>query len=165
MRYSNPTRFAPFLGLLLSASSALAQVVPPPSQVPQRLHAAVLPVLQRHFPGVTSTVVADAVRFEVDTRLFCIHIPLKTGEWQEAREVRGPNRKGILGDIRLVPGQYDGQAVLPQTFDERYFKTLVMAVPSPGREQYLYVHLSYPDSVSPGFLKEVTDLLGGFWGM
>jgi hypothetical protein len=131
--------------------------------VPQSLHALLLPVFQRHYPSVTSTVVADVVRFETDTRLFCIHIPLMTGEWQEAREVRGPNRNGILSDIRLVPGRYDGQAVLPQTFDDRYFKTLVMAVSSPTHDQYLYVHLSYPDSVSPDFLTEVTELLAGFW--
>ena len=129
----------------------------------QRLHSALSPIFQRHYPKAASTATAEGVHFETDTRLFLIHRSLMTGEWQEASEIKGPNRKGILCDIALVEGTYDGQAILPQTFNDRYFKMLVMAVAPPSQEAYLYVHLSYPDEVSPGFLKEFTDLVAGFW--
>ena len=129
----------------------------------QRVHSLLDPVFQRHFPKVTSTVTAEGVHFEADTRGFLIHLPLLTGEWQEAREIKGPNRNGILCDIRWGEGKYDGQALLPQTFDDRYFKTLVMVVPPPGQNGYLHVRLSYPDGVNPLFMKEFADQLDGFW--
>ena len=121
------------------------------------------PVLERYSPGARSQVRGSVLEFEHDTRVFLIHIPLKTGEWQEAREIKGPNRGGILGTIELRDGRYDGAAVLPQTFDERYFETLVMAEPSPDETQYLYVHLSYPDGVERRFLGEFHEAVRSAW--
>ena len=90
------------------------------------------PVLQRYYPTARSQVRGNLLEFEHETRVFLVHIPLKTGEWQEAREIRGPNHGGILCTIDLRDGRYDGPAVLPQTFNERYFETLVMAEASHG---------------------------------
>jgi hypothetical protein len=150
-------------GILEPHSPAFSQESQAALPTLQRLHSVLGPVFQRHFPQATSTVTAEGVHFEADTRAFLIHLPLLTGAWQEAREIKGPNRNGILCDIRMVRGKYDGQATLPQTFDNRYFKTLVTAVPSPSQHEYLHVHLSYPDSVDSLFLKEFTDQLDVFW--
>jgi hypothetical protein len=95
--------------------------------------------------------------------MFMIHVPLKTGEWQDAREVEGPNRHGILCSVSLEEGRYGGQALLPQIVDERYFETLVLAVASPGATQYLYVHLSYPATVDARFLKEFNGAVQNAW--
>jgi hypothetical protein len=133
------------------------------SPVLTRLYSHLGPLFQRHYPQVTSQQEPDGIQFVHDTRTFLIHTALKTGEWQEAREVRGPKRRGILCSIRLREGRYDGAAVLPQTFDERYFQTLVMAVPSPDQAFYLYVHLSYPDTVSSAFLKDFDETLQQAW--
>lgn len=129
----------------------------------ERLYASLRPVFLEHFPQATSEAAGDRVHFEHDTRPFLIHMPLKTGEWQEAVEVRGPNRRGILCNVQLVDGVYGGAAMLPMTSDDRYFKTLVMAVASPSRDAYLYVHLSYPDGVSREFLGAFVRTLDGFW--
>jgi hypothetical protein len=129
----------------------------------RRLYSSLQPLFQRHYPQVASRQQASGLEFSQDTRTFLIHTALKTGEWQEAREVKGPNRRGILCTIELTPGRYGGAAVLPQTFDERYFHTLVMAVPSRDGSSFLYVHLSYPDTVNPRFLKDFTEAVEGAW--
>jgi hypothetical protein len=128
-----------------------------------RLYSRLRPMFQRHYPEVKSHQEGASIEFAHDTRTFLIHARLKTGEWQEAREVTGPNRHGLLCSIELRQGRYDGAAVLPQTFDQRYFQTLVMEVPSPDAESYFYVHLSYPDEVSPGFLKEFQETVQQSW--
>ncbi len=143
------------------AASGEAQVGPDPSV--KRLYSCLRPLFLKHYPQAVSEVRADRLHFEHDTRTFLIHVPLKTGEWQEAAEVRGPNRRGIVCNIQLVEGKYNGQAVLPQTIDERYFKTLVTAVASQRRDAYLYVHLSYPDGVGREFMREFTGVLDRFW--
>jgi hypothetical protein len=121
------------------------------------------PVLQRYYPQAKSQVRGEVLQFEQDTRVFLIHIPLKTGEWQEAREVKGPNQGGILCTIELRNGRYDGAAVLPQTFNDRYFETLVMAEASPDQSRYLYVHLSYPHGVERRFLGEFHEVVRSAW--
>ena len=121
------------------------------------------PVLQRYYPDAQPQLRGDLLEFEHDTRVFLIHSRLKTGEWQEARETRGPNSGGIVGTIELRNGRYNGAAVLPQTFDNRYFETLVMAEASDDQSKYLYVHLSYPDSVKSGFLAEFREVVRAAW--
>ena len=71
-----------------------------------------------------------------------VHEPLKTGEWQDARETIGPQRGGVVGNMELRTGKYLGAAAVPQAFDKRYFTLQVMA----------------PDF----FLSEFTDLVTRF---
>lgn len=129
------------------------------SRIASRLH----PVFHRHYPGTKAQIDSDRVVFEHGTRVFLIHVPLKTGEWQKAREVKGPDRNGILCTIQLRDGRYDGAAVLPQTFNERYFETTVAQEPSPDGSRYLYVHLSYPSGVRAGFQKEFWEVVRTAW--
>jgi hypothetical protein len=128
-----------------------------------RLYSRLRPVFQRHYSGVSSRLKRDSIDFEHDTRTFLIHVRLKTGEWQEAREVKGPNRRGIVCHIELRGGKYGGAAILPQTFDHHYFQTLVVEVPSPGETSHFYVHLSYPDEVNRGFLKDFQEAVQQAW--
>ena len=128
-----------------------------------RLYSRLRPVFQRHYSEVSSQRERHSIEFAHDTRTFFIHARLKTGEWQEAREVKGPNRRGILCSIELRQGRYDGAAVLPQTFDHQYFQTRVMAVPAPAETSYFYAHLSYPDEVNPGFLKDFEETVQQAW--
>lgn len=150
---------AAFVGGTSGAGARAAAPSPTLSDLLVRLR----PVLQRYYPDAQSRLRGDLLEFEHDTRVFLIHGRLKTGEWQEARETRGPNSGGIVGTIELRTGRYDGAAVLPQTFDNRYFETLVMAEASDDESQYLYVHLSYPDSVKSGFLAEFREVVRATW--
>lgn len=56
-------------------------------------------VVIKYYPAATFPTKDKTVTFEHDTRLFSIHEPLKTGEWQDAREQRGPKRGGIYCEI------------------------------------------------------------------
>ena len=150
---------AAFLGGSSGAEAKAAASSPTLSDLLVRLR----PVLHRYYPEAQPRLRGDLLEFEHDTRVFLIHSRLKTGEWQEARETRGPNSGGILGTIELRQGLYNGAAVLPQTFDNRYFETLVMAEASDDQSQYLYVHLSYPDSVKSGFLAEFREVVRAAW--
>ncbi len=129
----------------------------------RHLYSSLQPVFQRYYPTVKSALTSTGIEFEHDTRMFLIHVPLKTGEWQEAREIKGPNRRGILCHIGLVEGKYNGAAMLPQTFNDRYFETLVMAVARPDESAYLYIHLSYPHLVDARFQQEFHETLKNAW--
>ena len=119
-------------------------------------------LFRRHYPRVTSHLLKEKMHFEHDTRIFIVHEPTKTGEWQDPWETRGPKPGGILCDITLQEGRYQGAAVVPQTFDKRYFKVLLMAPYSAKHDSHLIVHLSYPGNVSGEFLKEFTELVNDY---
>jgi hypothetical protein len=119
-------------------------------------------LFRRYYPDVTAHALNEAIHFEYNTRVFLVHEPLRSGEWQEARETRGPNPGGILCDIELRKGPYLGAAVVPQTFDKRYFKLLVLAPYSVSHDTHLYVHLYYPANVSSDFLREFTSAVEAF---
>jgi hypothetical protein len=119
-------------------------------------------LFRRHYPKATSHLLKDQIHFEHDTRVFIVHEPLKTGEWQDPWEERGPKRGGILCDIVLQKGKYQGAAEVPQTFDKRYFKVLLLASYSAKEDAHVHVLLSYPANVSNDFLKEFTQLVNDF---
>jgi hypothetical protein len=52
--------------------------------------------------------------------------------------------------------------MVPQTFDKRYFRLLLMARYSRKHDAHLYVHLAYPGDVSSEFLREFTGLVTDF---
>ena len=128
----------------------------------RRMYQELRTLFRRHYPSVTAHLLKDEMHFEHDTRLFIVHEPLKTGEWQDPWPTRGPKLGGIICDVSLRRGPYAGAAVVPQTFDKRYFQLLVMAPYSVKYDAHLYVHLAYPANVSREFLKEFTGLVDDF---
>jgi hypothetical protein len=120
-------------------------------------------ILRRHYPEATSHLLKNKIHFESDTRLFIIHVPLKTGQWQDPWEERGPKKGGILGTIELKEGGYGGAAMVPQTFDKHYYKVMLMAPYSRKHNCHLYVHLYIPRLESkPEFIKEFNELVNSF---
>jgi hypothetical protein len=119
-------------------------------------------LFRKHYPKATSHLLKDKIHFEHDTRVFIVHEAQMTGEWQDPWETRGPKPGGILCDIRFQKGQYQGQAVAPQTFDKRYFKILLLAPYSGKPDAHLVVHLSYPRNVKEDFLRQFTELINDF---
>ncbi len=119
-------------------------------------------VVRRYYPEATSHQLGAKLHFEHDTRVFVVHEPLKTGEWQDPWEERGPKSRGIVGDMEVVPGRWRGAAVVPQSFDRRYFTHLLMAPYSAELDAHLHVSIKYPGAVPDGFLKEMTELVTRF---
>jgi hypothetical protein len=120
-------------------------------------------IVKRHYPEATSHLLKNKIHFESDTRLFIIHVPLKTGEWQDPWEERGPKKGGILGTLELREGAYCGAAMVPQTFDKHYYKVMLMAPYSKKHNCHLYVQLYVPRLKSkPEFIKEFTALVNDF---
>ena len=128
----------------------------------EQLYSELRTLFHRYYPDATSRALNDTIHFEYNTRVFLVQEPLKTGEWQDARETRGPNRGGILCDIELRKLRYLGAAVVPQTFDKRYFRLLVLAPYSVSHDRHLYVHLYYPANVSSVFLQEFFSVIDRF---
>jgi hypothetical protein len=150
-----------FLGLVACLAKG-GDAAPSPNPDFKRLYSELRALFHRYYPSVTSNILNDEIHFEDNTRIFLIHRPLKTGEWQDASETRGPKRGGILCDIHFVKGRYAGAAAVPQTFDERYFKVLLLASYSAKQDAHLLVRLSFPDDAKEAFLKVFTESVNRF---
>jgi hypothetical protein len=161
-----PARPGLLLALFLTTAFAtsLNADEEPPFQNPalKRLYSELRTLFQQHYPKVTSHLLKNSIHFEHDTRAFIVHEPTKNGDWQDPWETRGPKRGGILCDLELIKGKYEGAAVVPQTFDKRYFKVLLTAPYSSRHAAHLYIHLSYPADAKAEFLKQFTELVNDF---
>jgi hypothetical protein len=148
--------------VVLTLPCAAAEPPPAHERTLREVYVELDRLFHRYYPRVTSELSNDAVHFEYGTRDFLIHEPRKTGEWQDARPERGPNRGGILCAIEVRKGRYPGAAVVPQTFDKRYFRLWVAAPYSARRDEHLYVHLSYPPDADVAFLERFVDIVASF---
>lgn len=147
---------------LLPAGSA-DEVLPQNPKL-KRFYSDLQTLFRKHYPEVTSHLVQDRIHLGHDTRVrvFIVHEPTMTGEWQDPWETRGPEPGGILCDLTLLKGPYQGQAVVPQTSDKRYFKVWLAAPETSRRDWHLAVHLSYPRDAGDDFLKQFMELINGF---
>ena len=146
-------------GMLVYAQSA--DTLQDPSL--EQIFSNVQSIVGHHYPAATSYLLKNKIHFEHNTRLFIIHVPLKTGEWQDPWEERGPKKGGILGNIELRDGEYTGAAMVPQTFDRFYYSIILMAPYSRKYDCHLYVRLYVPKHESkPEFTKELTELVNAF---
>ena len=120
-------------------------------------------LVRRYYPEATSYLLKNKIHFEFNKRPFIIHVPLKTGEWQDPWEERGPKKDGILGNIEIRDGQYMGAAKVPQTFDRRYYSIMLMAPYSQKYDCHLYVHLYIPSfGHNREFVKEFIEKINKF---
>ena len=83
----------------------------------------------------------------------------------------GPKLGGIECGIALDKGRYSGQLSMmsfstgnmgPLIYQERFYKTLLMAPYSKQRDAHLWVTLSYPSDVDQQFLREFVALITAF---
>jgi hypothetical protein len=143
------------ISLLVSAAPAAHPDLKP-------LVAEVSALVTRHYPKAIVTRDNQTIRFEFSTRKFMLHEPLKTGEWQDAHEEVGPQKGGVWGWMELRDGKYNGQAILPQAFDKRYFVLNVIAPYSKKLDRHLYVHLKHPRDADRAFLRDFDTLVNTF---
>ncbi len=120
-------------------------------------------LIKKYYPQATIERSTDKIDFSYNTQEFLIHLPDKTGQWQEARPLKGPqDHTGIVGSASIQPGLWDGAAMVPQSFDRYYFTALLMAPYSKNCDCHLVAHLDYPKEVSQEFLQEWRNLINSF---
>jgi hypothetical protein len=119
-------------------------------------------LVKQHYKKATFHRLNGKIHFEYSTRIFLLHNPWKNGEWQDPHEERGPTQRGIYCDIEIRRGKYWGAAMVPQTFDKRYFMLALFAPYSERLDAHMYVHLKYPSRASDDFLNELTSLINNF---
>lgn len=129
----------------------------------RKIYSEVQGLVRRHYPEATSHLLGKKIHFESNTRVYVIHVALKTGEWQDPWEERGPRKGGILGRIELRDGKYGGAAMVPQTFDRRYYEVMLMAPYSEKHDCHLYAHLYVPRLERKNeFIKKFSELVNNF---
>ncbi|PQO44775.1 hypothetical protein [Blastopirellula marina] len=141
------------LGAFCQAEDKLRWNEPPYDQFAGKLQG----VLEEHYPKLQRSVSQEnesEIRWHADTRKFMVHIPSLTGKWQDATEMEGPNRQGILCTATIREGPYQGMAATPQTFERFYFKVLMMTPYRKDIDAHVVVRLYYPPGVDPKFLTE-----------
>src|SRR5262245_39789092 len=148
------------LSVLMTVPSAPSAAVPREDFKP--VFDAVRALVEKHYPKAVVTAKDSELHFEFNTRKFMIHEALMTGEWQDAREEIGPQKGGVFGDIAVVSGPYEGQALLPQDFDKRYFVVWAAAPYSKKLDRHLLVHLKYSRNAPNDFRKEFAALVEKF---
>jgi hypothetical protein len=116
----------------------------------------------RYYPNANIDRKTGQFRAQFNIRKFMIHHALKTGEWQEAQEQDGPNRKGIICGISYASGAFGGAAVVPQTFNNRYFESLLMAPYNKKLNMHLVAHLDFPDDTAHEFLSAFNKIINSF---
>ena len=127
------------------------------------LYSEIQQLAMRYYPEATFHFIGTNIHFESDTRTYIIHVPLKTGEWQDPRAVRGPKKGGILGTIELRDGRYGGAAAVPQNFDRHYYEVMLMASYSKKYDCHLLTKLYVPRlKKNDAFIKEFTELINNF---
>ena len=150
--------------LVVLASADRTPAADKPTPDLKTLQGKVAKLLQKHYPKaeVKVTLDGDTIHFSHNTRKFMVHEPFLDGEWQEAREATGPKPGGIIGRLEIREGKYGGQAVVPQSFDQYYYTTYVLAPYSKNLDSHLYVHLICPRDVPKDFVKEFVLLVDDF---
>ena len=151
-----------FALLLLLPASARGEEATKPLPRLETFGAALEKLVAQEYPGAKAAVTQDSIDIAHQTRKFMIHLPLMTGEWQEAVAVEGPDRHGIMLHIEIHASPYDGQAVAPQVFNRRYFQSLLLAPEDKQCGCYLHATLNYPDDAKPEFIRDYTALVNGF---
>lgn len=120
-------------------------------------------LVTEEYPEAKADITPGKIDIAHKTRKFMIHLPLMTGEWQEASEMTGPDRKGVMVHIEMHALPYDGQAVAPQSFNRHYFTSYLLVPESKQCGCYLHATISYPGAdTKPEFITAYRDLVNGF---
>ena len=91
-------------------------------RVLERLYAMIAALVLKYYPDAKTDLTKRTIRFEAHVRRFMIHEQLKTGEWQDAHGMIGPQRGGVVGRSRR--GATDvRQALFPALGDGAVFRS------------------------------------------
>lgn len=117
---------------------------------------AVEPIAHRYYPEARVSLRDErTIEIEHDAQVFMVHLPTKTGEWQDASPIKGPRRGGVVMIISIRDGDWQGAAVLPQSFDHCYFVDHVSLYYSETLDAHAHVSLRYEGAYPSDLMAEL----------
>jgi hypothetical protein len=146
----NPIRLLPFA--VLFASVAPLSAAPPPQEIVD----AVTKAIRAHCPDAVITVGKDGLTASHNTMTFTLHGRSMTGEISaKTHTEEGPNFKGFLLRLTLEDGSYQGQAAVPQTLQDPYWRTFLDAIPVPGANRHYWLSFAEGTRLDPELRKAI----------
>lgn len=113
-----------------------------------------------HFPDAVVSQDNGTFSAKHGTMVFTIHRHSMTGEiWKETDQVEGPNFKGFMISISVRDGKYEGQAVVPQSLNRRYWQTYIDSPSTEDGKGHYVISFSYGSRLDNDFKKAVFEAL------
>jgi hypothetical protein len=117
-------------------------------------------VIRSSDPGASVAIENGVYVYRHHTQTFKVHTLDKTGLISEdAHDEEGPNVDGILLNISLQEGPYEGAADLPQELKKPYWTTFLNAYPTDG-DKHLLLNLSYGSRADKKLIEAIKACLG-----
>ena len=114
----------------------------------------------KYYPAYVSHFSDNKMHFEYNVGVLLTYTVVG---YENPVIVRGPQKGGVEADLELMPGKYNGQAVLPQTFEHVNYMSFGLAPYSSTCDCYWSVSLKYPkDDISQDFLKQFRERVQKF---
>ncbi|MGY8770297.1 MAG: hypothetical protein ACKVH8_17915 [Pirellulales bacterium] len=90
------------------------------------------------------------------TMMFTIHRHAMTGEvYKKTDQREGPNFKGFILSLSTQEGVYHGQAVVPQTLNQRYWSTFIDGPTTEDGKHHLMINFSFGSRLDKEFKEAV----------
>ena len=117
-------------------------------------------LVTKYFPDAVIAQDNGTLSAKHGTMVFTIHRHWKTGEiLKETDQVEGPNYKGFMISISVQDGKYEGQAMVPQTLNERYWLTYIDRPPTDDGKGHYVINFSYGSRLDRDFMKAIFEAL------
>lgn len=117
-------------------------------------------LVTKHFPDAVLSQDNGTFSAKHGTMVFTVHRHSKTGEiWKETDQVEGPNFRGFMISISVRDGKYEGQAVVPQSLNERYWQTYIDRPATEDGKGHYVINFSYGARLDRDFKKAVFEAL------
>ncbi|MFA5203142.1 MAG: hypothetical protein WC708_01945 [Lentisphaeria bacterium] len=117
-------------------------------------------IAKNHFPDAVVSQDNGTLSAKHGTMVFTIHRHWKTGEiLKETDQVEGPNYKGFMIFISVQDGRYEGQAMVPQTLNERYWQTYIDRPPTEDGKGHYVINFSYGARLDRDFMRAIFEAL------
>jgi len=114
----------------------------------------------KYFPEAQMAQDNSTFVAQQDTMIFTVHAIGMTGEIRETtNQLSGPNYKGFILRISTRDGEYQGQAVTPQTLRNPYWQTFMdRSLTEDGKGHYS-INFSYGSRLDRQFKEELFKVL------
>lgn len=127
---------------------------------PQPVKEKNLPEVYKDVENLVHTYYPDAEISKSDDGM---HFEFKTKMMEQNRlTVKAPRLGGIVGDIKVTPGRYEGNEYLPMLTHDVLFSTLLLAPYSNAEKSHLHTKLLFPPNAPAPFLNSFKKVLAQY---